>query len=66
MPPNGYVQVGINVSPEEREQVNAIAKQRGFAFTSDYIRALIEADTKAHGIDFQFDVDRGGYRGKPK
>ena len=63
MPDKRYTIISVNVSTDERETVNQLAKDRGYKFTSDYLRALIEADAAAHGVNFKFDVDRGGYRG---
>ena len=57
-----YVILGINVSVDERERVHEIARSRGYKITSDYIRALIEADAQVHGDNFKFDIDRGGNR----
>lgn len=62
MPAKKYTVLMINVSPEERDQVHALARQRGYKITSDYLRMLIETDAKAHGAEIKFDVDRGGYR----
>lgn len=59
---SGKAAIRIVVTEAERDQVAALAKQRGYGFTSDYIRALIEADAQAHGETFSFEVDRGGYR----
>lgn len=60
--PKDYKTIPLNVSEKERDRVHALARARGFAITSDYIRSLIEADAKAQGEDFKFEVNRGGYR----
>jgi hypothetical protein len=60
--PKQYVPLSLNVSPEERKQVHALARNRGYKITSDYLRWLIETDAKAQDIDFAFTLDRGGYR----
>jgi hypothetical protein len=52
----------INVTEAEREKVKALGRSRGYDITSDYLRSLIEADATAQGVDFKFDVNRGGYR----
>lgn len=52
----------VSVTETERETVKQLAQGRGYAITSDYLRALIEADAAAQGVDFKFDVNRGGYR----
>ena len=53
-----YKIVGINASPEEVVKVHHVAKKKGYKFTSDYIRYLIENDAG----EKIFDVDRGGNR----
>jgi hypothetical protein len=57
-----YTAVTINLSASERDQVHDLARRRGYKITSDYLRALIEADAAAHGEVIEFEVDRGGYR----
>ncbi len=52
----------ISVTESERETVKQLAQGRGYTITSDYLRALIEADAAAQGVEFKFDVNRGGYR----
>lgn len=64
VPKKGETLVSITVSHKERDQVNELAESRGFRFTSDYLRHLIESDAKAHGKSIRFKVDRGGYRGR--
>jgi hypothetical protein len=59
---SGKAAIRIVVTEGERDEVARLAKQRGYGFTSDYIRALIEADSNAHGSPVKFEVDRGGYR----
>lgn len=59
----GKKAVHISVTESELERVNQAAKQRGFKVTADYLRDLIEKDMAAHGEDFKFEVNRGGYRG---
>lgn len=54
--------VGIKVSEEARAALTDLARERGYKFVSDYVRALLEADAKAHGKDIDLSVDRGGYR----
>lgn len=58
------VMLGINVSTKERDEVHKLARQRGYKITSDYLRDLIIADAKAHNIEIEFDLNRGGYRGR--
>lgn len=55
---------GLNVtmSDDELKTVHRIARDRGYSVTSDYVRSLIETDINAHGEDFRFKVNRGGYR----
>jgi len=36
----------LYVTPEEKQQIEALAHRRGFAETSDYLRALVEQDAK--------------------
>lgn len=55
-----YKILGINASSEEVVKVHHVAKQKGYKFTSDYIRELIESDAG----EKIFDVDRGGNRRK--
>ncbi len=62
MSPEGYKTIIINLSDAEREHVHTLARNRGFKITSDYLRSLIEADAKAQGDGFKFEVNRGGYR----
>jgi acetolactate synthase regulatory subunit len=57
------VALTISMNRDERETVNRTARRRGFNVVADYVRALIEKDAKAHGEDFTFEVDRGGWRG---
>lgn len=52
----------ITMSDADLQVVHQAARDRGFKLTSDYVRALIEADLSAQGIEFRFSVDRGGYR----
>ena len=40
-------------SDQERERVEALARQRGFTSVDDYLRALIEADVEQHGDDLR-------------
>lgn len=59
----GQTNIQISVSRDEAVRVKEFARQkRGYKIISDYVRALIEADMAAHGEDFTFEVDRGGYR----
>lgn len=58
--------IAVSVYDHERESVNEMARRRGFKITSDYLRSLIEADAKAHGEEFHFEVNRGGYRERLK
>lgn len=56
--------VVINVSGDEREKVNELARKRGYKITSDYLRMLISEDAKKHNLNVDFDVNRGGWRGE--
>ena len=58
----GQTGLQIPMSKAELEFVNSFARKRGKKITSDYVRALIEADMAAHGEAFTFEVDRGGFR----
>lgn len=64
--PKGYATIVLNMSPEEREQIHDLARKRGFEITSDYVRSLIELDSKVSGDNFKFKVNRGGFRGGKK
>jgi predicted DNA-binding protein len=35
----------IDVTPEERERIEALAHQRGYKTPTEYVRALIESDS---------------------
>jgi hypothetical protein len=43
------VLVEIQITPEQRRQVETLARRRGYADLDEYLRALIEADAEAHG-----------------
>lgn len=64
--PKNYATIVLNMSANEREQIHDLARKHGFKITSDYVRSLIEADAKAVGGNFKFEVNRGGFRGGKK
>ena len=37
----------IDLTPEERQQIEALAHQRGYKTPTEYVRALIESDSTA-------------------
>ena len=52
----------LNISNEERERLDELARRRGFEESEAYLRALIEADAREHGdtppfTDDEDDVD---------
>jgi hypothetical protein len=47
--------IEIEVTPEQRKRIEALAQQLGFETPVDYVRSLIETDAKAHGQDLDFD-----------
>ena len=61
-----YVQLCINVTPEERDEFNHLIKKRGYRFGSDYLRDLIVADAAAHEMPVNFHLERGGNRRSKK
>lgn len=48
--------VVLEMTPEERERLETLARQRGYAASADYVRALIEIDA-AQGITVEDDDD---------
>jgi hypothetical protein len=45
------------VSEDRREQLEALAKRRGYANAADYLLALAESDAQAHGENLLLDED---------
>lgn len=38
----------VDVTPEERERIEALARRRGYEALGDYVLALIESDAETH------------------
>lgn len=47
--------VVLEMTPEERERLEMLARQRGYAASADYVRALIELDAVAQGMAAEAD-----------
>lgn len=47
----------INVSPETRQQIEELARRRGYSALKDYLLALIESDAKAHDETVNLDEE---------
>jgi hypothetical protein len=47
----------LNVSDQERERIEALARRRGFDAPDLYLKALIEADAIQHGDEAPFEDD---------
>jgi hypothetical protein len=47
------VELTILMTPEERDQIEALARQRGYATPNDYLLALVELDAE----DDEWDED---------
>ena len=45
----------LDVTPQARQQIEALAQRRGYAALQDYLLALIESDAKAHGETVNLD-----------
>jgi hypothetical protein len=58
----GKMLIGIIVSLQERHQISKLAKARGFKFTSDYLRHLIETDGQASGMPLTLTLAEEGNR----
>jgi hypothetical protein len=57
------VLLGIEITPEKRQQIEDMAHRRGYDAPDDYLRALIEADAKAHGETLTLDDDEDPIEG---
>ena len=55
--------IEIEVTPEQRQQIELLAQQLGFETPVDYVRSLIETDAKAHGQDLILDDDEDPIQG---
>jgi len=42
----------INLTPEEHQQIENVARQRGYETPADYVRALIGSDVETHDQAF--------------
>jgi hypothetical protein len=49
------VTLTINVTPEERQRIEELAQQRGYAAPGDYLLALVESDAE----EFDFETREG-------
>jgi hypothetical protein len=50
-----HVLVEIQMTPEQKQQIETLARRRGYADLDKYLRALIEADVEAHGESLVLD-----------
>ncbi|MBI5666767.1 MAG: hypothetical protein HZC41_02060 [Chloroflexi bacterium] len=57
--------VVLEMTPEERERLETLARLRGYTAPADYVRALIESDAVAQGItpDDDDDLEAGFLQG---
>ena len=47
----------FDVTPQARQQIEALAQRRGYADLQGYLLALIESDAKAHGETVTLDEE---------
>jgi hypothetical protein len=47
----------IDVTPKARQQIEELARRRGYAALQDYLLALIESDAQAHGEIVNLDAE---------
>lgn len=52
---NDNMVIQIEVTPEQRHQLEVLAQKLGFETSVDYVRSLIETDARAHGQDLTLD-----------
>ncbi len=57
------VLLGIEVTLDKRQQIEDMAHRRGYDAPDDYLRALIEADAKAHGENLTLDDEEDPIEG---
>ena len=50
---------------EEQEEVEALARRRGFSQLREYVRTLVEADAQQHGEPMSFAEDEDDQLGDP-
>ncbi|MBZ0285142.1 MAG: hypothetical protein K8L97_30695 [Anaerolineae bacterium] len=55
--------VGIHISSEKRQQLETLAQRQGYDALDDYLRALIEANAKAHGESLNLEDDEDPIEG---
>lgn len=55
--------IQIEVTPEQRQQLEELAQQLGFETPVDYVRSLIETDARAHGQALVLDESEGPLQG---
>lgn len=49
--------IGLPVTPEQRQQIEANAHRRGYTDVADYLRQLLQQDALTHGDPEPFDAD---------
>jgi len=49
------LKLSITVTPDEKHQIEEMARRRGYTAPDEYLRALIESDAEAHGENLTFD-----------
>jgi Arc/MetJ-type ribon-helix-helix transcriptional regulator len=58
-----FVDLGIRITPKQRDQIQELAQRQGYEDLDDYLRALIEADAKMHGEALALDDDEDPIEG---
>jgi Arc/MetJ-type ribon-helix-helix transcriptional regulator len=51
------VQLTIEITQEQREQINQLARERGYDSASDYLLALVREDSDGDGDMDEDDID---------